>query len=131
MGDGSLKNKRQRRSYFLQRTILALLWVSTMFSRSVNHHFFDELYNKDEIYLFTLICFVPMIAWVFYLDKRKHALGITEFVFPKRRITIEKTNDVSENIRRYKIAEQVEIARVIEERKNSNFINRFWKRLNI
>jgi hypothetical protein len=91
--------------------------------------FFNSQYSKDEIFYFTLIGMASVFIWAFFLDRKKKALGITEFIFPKKQIVIEKTKDVSENIRRYKIAEQEEIARVIEERKTSSYFQRLLKRL--
>ena len=127
----SIVNKHQRRSYFIRRTLSLFLYLFILSLPSINIHFFSSQFNKNEVTILMALFGVLLLIWISYLDKEKLALGITEGVFPKRRITIEKTSDVSENIRRYKKAEQEEIARVIEEKKDSTFINRFWKRLNI
>jgi len=130
-GTKNIVNKPQRRSYFIRRILSLFLYLIILSLPSINLHFFNSQFSKNEALILMALCGMVLVIWVSHLDKEKLALGITEVVFPQRRITIEKTNDVSENIRRYKAAEQEEIARVIEERKQSTSIKRFWKRLNI
>ena len=110
--------------YRIQRTINFLILASAFNWHWLSAYVVDGGFDKNTRIFVSLLCFVIFAIWGSKLDRTKKLLGIKSSILAPVDVIFEKTDDVSENIRRYKLAQQKAIEKIKEEKLKHNWFSR-------
>ena len=112
--------------YKIKRIINFILFGITINLGWLSLYFVEGGFNRNISAIISVAGIVIFAVWGAKLGKEKEALGIKPLIFPPLDVKFEKTDDVSENIRRYKIAEGKALEKLKEEKLRSNWLSRFF-----
>ena len=125
-----LKKNRYRKNYVLFLLCKWLVLVTFVFWYSINLALLNLEVSRTEGWMVALILLIIFSYWGFNLFKIEKDLGINtkknNVILPPTNVHIEKTEDVSENIRRYKEAQQKVVDENKLERSKASWFSSFW-----
>lgn len=125
-----LKKNRYRKNYVLFLLCKWLVLVTFVFWYSINLALLNLEVSRTEGWMVALILLIIFSYWGFNLFKIEKDLGINtkknNVILPPTNVHIEKTEDVSENIRRYKEAQQKVVDEIKLERSKASWFSSFW-----
>jgi hypothetical protein len=125
-----LKKNRYRKNYVLFLLCKWLVLVTFVFWSSINLALLNLEVSRTEGWMVALILLIIFSYWGFNLFKIEKDLGINtkknNVILPPTNVHIEKTEDVSENIRRYKEAQQKVVDEIKLERSKASWFSSFW-----
>ena len=124
------KKNKYRISYMLFFVCKWIVLVFFLFWSSINSMLFNLDLNRNEGWTIAFALVVLFGYWGFRLFKTEKELGINikknEVILPPTKMDIEKTDDVSENIKRYKEAQRKAIDEIKLERSNASWFRSLW-----
>lgn len=124
------KKNKYRVNYALFFLCKLVVLVLFLFWSSINTAFFNLDVSRNEGGIVAIFLIALFSYWSFRLFKLEKDLGINtkknNAILPPTTVNFEKTDDVNENIRRYKEAQRKAVDEIKLERSKAGWYRSLW-----